>query len=100
MNVSAWSIRNPVPALLLFILLTAGGLLAFNRLPVQNFPDMVLPTIQINAALEGAAPTQLETEVARKIEDRLASLNLLDHVTTARFQSMYPSSWRKTARKR
>ena len=43
---------------------------------------MVLPTIQISASLEGAAPAQLETEVARKIEDRLASLRLLDHITT------------------
>lgn len=82
MNFSAWSIHNPVPAILLFILLTAGGLLAFDRLAVQNFPDMALPTIQINARLEGAAPEQLETEVARKIEDKIASLGLIDHVTT------------------
>ncbi|TPL11738.1 efflux RND transporter permease subunit [Mesorhizobium sp. B2-4-14] len=82
MNFSAWSIRNPVPAILLFVLLTAGGLLAFDRLAVQNFPDMDLPTIKISATLEGAAPAQLETEVARKIEDNLASLSLLDHITT------------------
>ncbi|MCJ9668835.1 MULTISPECIES: efflux RND transporter permease subunit [unclassified Neorhizobium] len=82
MNFSAWSIRNPVPAILLFILLTVGGLIAFDRLAVQNFPDMDLPTIKISASLEGAAPAQLETEVARKIEDRLASLSLLDHITT------------------
>ncbi|WP_341487238.1 efflux RND transporter permease subunit [Pararhizobium sp. A13] len=82
MNFSAWSIRNPVPAILLFILLTVGGLITFDRLAVQNFPDMDLPTIQVSASLEGAAPAQLETEVARKIEDRLASLNLLDHITT------------------
>ncbi|WP_455873397.1 efflux RND transporter permease subunit [Rhizobium yanglingense] len=82
MNISAWSIRNPVPAILLFILLTAGGMLAFDRLSVQNFPDMDLPTIQIDATLEGAAPTQIETEVARKIEDKLASLSLLKHITT------------------
>ncbi|PDT37491.1 MULTISPECIES: efflux RND transporter permease subunit [Sinorhizobium] len=82
MNFSASSIRNPVPAILLFILLTVGGLLAFDRLAVQNFPDMDLPTIQISATLEGAAPAQLETDVARKIEDRLASLSLLDHITT------------------
>ncbi|MBB3390951.1 multidrug efflux pump subunit AcrB [Rhizobium sp. BK275] len=82
MNFSAWSIRNPVPSILLFILLTVGGLIAFARLGVQNFPDMDLPTIRINATLEGAAPAQLETEVARKIEDKLASLNLLDHVAT------------------
>lgn len=82
MNISAWSIRNPVPSVLLFVLLTVCGLLAFSKLQVQNFPDMDLPTIKISASLEGAAPTQLETEVARKIEDKLASLSLLDHITT------------------
>ncbi|RAX37791.1 efflux RND transporter permease subunit [Rhizobium tropici] len=82
MNISAWSIRNPVPAVLLFVLLTVCGLLAFSKLHVQNFPDMDLPTVKISASLEGAAPTQLETEVARKIEDKLASLSLLDHITT------------------
>ncbi len=82
MNFSSWSIRKPVPAILLFILLTASGLLAFNRLSVQNFPDMDLPTIKVSATLEGASPAQLETEVARKIEDKLASLSLLDHITT------------------
>lgn len=82
MNFSAWSIRNPVPSILLFAMLTVGGLLAFKRLPIQNFPDMDLPTISITATLEGAAPTQLETEVARIIEDQLASLSYLDHITT------------------
>ncbi|MBX5228346.1 efflux RND transporter permease subunit [Rhizobium sp. NLR9b] len=82
MNFSAWSIRDPVPAILLFVMLTVGGLLAFKTLAVQNFPDMDLPTISVTATLDGAAPTQLETEVARTIEDSLASLSYLDHITT------------------
>ncbi|SCB58153.1 Multidrug efflux pump subunit AcrB [Rhizobium aethiopicum] len=82
MNFSAWSIRNPVPAILLFVMLTAGGLLAFKKLAVQNFPDMDLPTISVTATLDGAAPTQLETEVARTIEDSLAALSYLDHIAT------------------
>ncbi|MGO7578196.1 efflux RND transporter permease subunit [Rhizobium ruizarguesonis] len=82
MNFSAFSIRNPVPAILLFAMLAVGGLLAFKHLSVQNFPDMDLPTIKITATLDGAAPAQLETEVARTIEDNLASLSYLDHVTT------------------
>ena len=82
MNVSAFSIRNPVPAVLLFIMLTVFGIIGFNRLQVQNFPDMDQPTVMISATLEGAAPEQLETEVARKIEDKLTSLRHLDHVTT------------------
>ncbi len=82
MNISALSIRHPVPAVLLFILLTVLGFLGFERLGVQNFPDMDIPTINISATLEGAAPQQLETEVARKIEDQLTSLRLLDHIST------------------
>jgi multidrug efflux pump subunit AcrB len=82
MNFSAWAIRNPVPVILLFILLTVVGLMSLHRLGIQKFPDMDLPTITISASLEGAAPAQLETEVARKIENKLASLNRLDHVST------------------
>jgi multidrug efflux pump subunit AcrB len=82
MNISAWSIRNPVPAILMFVLLTACGLLAFSQLAVQKFPEMDMPTIKISATFEGAAPDQLETEVARKIEDNLTGLTGLDHITT------------------
>ena len=64
MNFSAFSIRNPVPAILLFAMLAVGGLLAFKHLSIQNFPDMDLPTIKVTATLDGAAPSQLETEVA------------------------------------
>lgn len=82
MNFSAWAIRNPVPSLLLFVLLTVFGIIGLRELGIQNFPDMDLPTIKIEASLEGAAPSQLETDVARKIEDKLASLTKLDHITT------------------
>jgi len=82
MNFATWSIRNPVPSLLLFTLLTLFGVMGFHKLGIQRFPDMDLPTIKIAATLEGAAPAQLETEVARKIEDKLTSLTRLDHVTT------------------
>ncbi|MFD1796939.1 efflux RND transporter permease subunit [Paracoccus aurantiacus] len=82
MNISAWAIRNPVPPILAFILLTIVGLMSFNKLEVQNFPDMTLPTINISATLDGAAAAQLETEVARKIEDQLTGLSQLDSVTT------------------
>ncbi|MDR2674754.1 MAG: efflux RND transporter permease subunit [Opitutaceae bacterium] len=82
MNISSWAIRNPVPVVLLFALLTLLGVMSFRGLPVQNMPEADLPVIRINAVLEGAAPGQLETEVARKIEDGLVSLARLDHIAT------------------
>ncbi len=82
MNFSAWSIRNPVPSLLLFVVLTVIGLTSLNKIGIQNFPDIEIPVINISASLEGAAPEQLETEVARKIEDKVASLGGIEHIRT------------------
>ena len=82
MNVSSWSIRNPIPAVMLFVLLTVAGFIAFGSMKVQNFPDLDLPTISVTASLPGAAPTQLETDVARKLENALAPLQGLKHITT------------------
>ena len=81
-NVSAASIRNPVPALLLFLLLTLLGIVGFKSMKVQNFMDIDLPTIIVTASLPGAAPPQLETEVARKIENSIASVQGLKHLYT------------------
>jgi multidrug efflux pump subunit AcrB len=82
MNVSTWSIKNPIPALMLFVLLCFGGLLSFNAMKVQNFPDIDLPTISVTVALPGAAPAQLENDVARKIENSIATLQGLKHIYT------------------
>ena len=82
LNVSSWSIRNPIPAVMLFVLLTVAGFIAFGSMKVQNFPDLDLPTITVTASLPGAAPTQLETDVARKLENALAPLQGLKHITT------------------
>ena len=82
MNFSAWSIRNPVPAILLFVLLTAAGLFAFRAAKVQNFPDVDLPMITVMASLPGTAPAQMETEVARKLENAMATMKGLKHLYT------------------
>jgi multidrug efflux pump subunit AcrB len=82
MNVSTWSIRNPIPAVLLFIMLTLFGMVAFKGMKIQQFPDIDLPTITITATLPGAAPAQMETEVARKLENSVATLQGIKHIYT------------------
>ncbi|MCY6413024.1 efflux RND transporter permease subunit [Acinetobacter sp. VNH17] len=83
MNFATWSIRNPIPAILLFVLLTIAGIWGFRSLPTQNLPDLDLPMVTVTVAQPGVAPAQLETEVARKVEDSLASLNGLRHLQTS-----------------
>lgn len=83
MNFAAWSIRNPIPSILLFALLTIAGIRGFGMLAVQDLPDMSLPSVSVVAVLPGATPAQLETEIARKAEDAIAALDGLRHVTTS-----------------
>ena len=82
MNVSSWSIRNPIPAVLLFVMLTFLGVMAFKAMKIQQFPDIDLPTVTVTASMPGASPDQMETEVARKIENALASVQGLKHLYT------------------
>jgi hydrophobe/amphiphile efflux-1 (HAE1) family protein len=83
MNFATWSIRHPIPAILLFVLLALAGLQGFHRLSIQNFPDLDLPTVNITLTQPGAAPAQLETEVARRVEDSLATVAGVKHVRTS-----------------
>ncbi len=82
MNFSAWAIKQPIPSVLLFVVLSLAGIVGFRALPIQNQPDLDLPTVVINAALPGATPSSLETEVTRKIEDSVATLTGVSHITS------------------
>jgi multidrug efflux pump subunit AcrB len=81
-NVSSWSIRNPIPSVLLFVMLTLIGIVGFKAMKIQQFPDIDLPTVTVVASLPGAAPAQMETEVARKIENSIATLQGIKHIYT------------------
>ncbi|MDI9336576.1 MAG: efflux RND transporter permease subunit [Gammaproteobacteria bacterium] len=81
-NVSSWSIRNPLPVLMLFVVLCVAGVLAFKSNKIQQFPDLDLPTIKVVASMPGASPQQLESDVARKIENAIAPISLLRHTIT------------------
>ncbi len=82
MNVSAWCIRNPIAAIMFFVMLCFAGILGYQNMKVQNFPDLDVPNIIITASLPGGSPAQLETEVARKIENSIAALAGLKNIYT------------------
>jgi HAE1 family hydrophobic/amphiphilic exporter-1 len=81
-NISAWAIRNPVATIVLFAVLTFAGLLAFPSLRVNNTPDIDLPAVVVTVAQPGAAPSELETQVTRRIEDAVSGLGDVKHITS------------------
>ncbi|MDO8413605.1 MAG: efflux RND transporter permease subunit, partial [Gallionellaceae bacterium] len=80
MNISAWAIKNPIPCILLFLMLCLVGLMDFRSSGVQDFPDIELPIVTVTTRLEGASSVQMETEVARKIENSMAGLGQVKHI--------------------
>ena len=74
MNFVTWSIRNPVPVFMMFVTLVLGGLIAFPRLAVQNQPDIQFPFVFVQVSYPGVPPSQMETEVTRKVEERTAAI--------------------------
>ncbi len=82
LNVSAYSIRNPLVAILLFVLLTLGGIYGFMKMKVQQFPDIDLPAVVVTVTLPGAAPSQLENDIAKKVENKLTSIEGVKHIRT------------------
>ena len=81
-NISAWSIRQPVPSLVLFMVLMALGYFSFQQLPVTRFPNIDIPIVQVRVYQSGAAPSELETQVTKKIEDAIAGVNGVKHITS------------------
>jgi len=80
MNISAWAIRRPLPALMVFFVLCVAGLWGFYQLPVARFPDIAFPMTTVTVTQPGASPSQLETEVTRKVEDSVATITNVKRV--------------------
>ena len=79
-NISAWSIRNPVPSIVLFFMLTIAGIVSFMRLDVNNQPDIDFPVVIVEISQPGAAPTELETQVTQRVEAAVRSLQGIDEI--------------------
>ncbi|SDA36493.1 efflux RND transporter permease subunit [Sphingomonas sp. NFR15] len=79
-NISAWSIRNPVFAIVLFFMLSVAGIVSFATMDVNNQPDIEFPVVIIEVTQPGAAPTELETQVTQKVEAAVRSLQGIDEI--------------------
>jgi multidrug efflux pump subunit AcrB len=82
MNFVTWSIRNPVPVIVMFIGLTVAGLISFPKLGVQDRPDIEFPAVIVTVTYPGVAPTQMESEVTRKVEDAVATIAGIEQMTS------------------
>ena len=81
-NISAWSIRNPVPPIVFFVLLLLAGIVSFNRMDVNDNPEIEFPAVQVIVSQPGAAPSELETQVTQRVEAAVRSVSGVDELSS------------------
>ncbi|MDG2947948.1 efflux RND transporter permease subunit [Bisgaard Taxon 10/6] len=81
-KISSWAIRHPIPIIVLFLLLTALGIRAFQALPINVDPDMRFPMVNITVTQTGASADELENTVTRRVEDAVAGMAGVRHITS------------------
>ena len=81
-NISAWAIRHPVIPIVLFVVLFFMGTVAFIRLPINLNPDVSFPLVNVEINQPGAAPTEMETQIAQKVEGSISSIGNVRHIQT------------------
>jgi len=82
LNVSAWAIRKPIPSLVLFIVLMILGVFSFQGLPITRFPNIDVPLVTVSVTQAGAAPSELQNQVTKRVEDSVAGVNGVKHITS------------------
>jgi len=87
MNFVETIIKRPSLIIVLFAVLTIGGLFSYNLLSYELLPEFSVPTITVTTVYPGAAPSEVETEVSKKIEDAVSGLDNLDEVTAKSFEN-------------
>ena len=80
MIITDLSVRRPVFASVISMLLIAFGLIAFDRLPLREYPDIDPPVVSIETMYRGAAATVVETRITQVIEDRIAGVEGIEFI--------------------
>lgn len=85
MNVIKTAIARPVTMAVMVILIVLFGFIGLTRLPIQLAPDTDLPEIEVRTVWSGASPTEMESEVVERQEDKLKSLQNLQKMESSSY---------------
>jgi len=83
MQLSTWAIKNPIPPIVLFLVLTVAGLYSFFQMPVNNMPSVVVPIVAVDIIQPGAAAAEVETQITRRVEGAIAGLQGVKKITSS-----------------
>ncbi len=85
---SSWAIDNKISVYVLTAFIAIAGIMSYNNLPKESFPDIVVPTIYINTVYAGNAPTNIENLVTKPIEKQLKSISGVKKINSTSLQDV------------
>jgi multidrug efflux pump subunit AcrB len=83
LNISAWSIRHPLPSIVFSIILLVLGWISFTKLAITRLPSADIPVISVAVSQFGAAPAELEAQVTKTIEDGVSGVEGVRHISSS-----------------
>ncbi|MGH7719492.1 MAG: efflux RND transporter permease subunit, partial [Gemmatimonadaceae bacterium] len=86
MFLSDVSIKRPVFATMMMVALVVLGVVSYQRLAIDEYPDVTYPVVIAQTTYPGASPSVMEREVSRPIEEALNTVQGLREVTSSSFE--------------
>ena len=83
LRISAWAIQNPTPIAILFVAMSLWGVLAYTSLPIKHYPNISFPMVSVTVTQSGAAAPEVENQITRPVENALASIQHVKHITSS-----------------
>jgi hydrophobic/amphiphilic exporter-1 (mainly G- bacteria), HAE1 family len=82
------SINNPVFAAMMMAAFLVIGLFSYQRLKVDQFPDITFPVVVVQTAYPGASPESVESDVTRKIEEAVNTISGIDEISSRSYDAL------------
>ena len=80
MRLSEISIRRPVLATVMNLIIVLMGIVAYNRLQLREYPNIDVPTISVQTSWRGASAEIMETQVTKVLEDSVSGIEGIDFI--------------------
>jgi hydrophobic/amphiphilic exporter-1 (mainly G- bacteria), HAE1 family len=88
MTLTELAIKRPSFIIVLFLVLTLGGVMSYNRLGYEILPRFTPQLLTIATAYPGAAPNEIESQVTKRIEDQLSNQNGISSITSSSYEGL------------
>jgi multidrug efflux pump len=85
-GISSLSVDNQTSVVILILIISVLGILAYRTMPKESFPEIVIPTVYVGTAYPGNSPVDMENLISRPIEKELKSINNVKSVRSTSVQ--------------